>query len=165
MKLKLFLPLALFAILIAPSAIASIDEVGDLNIINDMANPSDGLRYLDRSFSDGLSLAHALINAQGSYANARLATPSEWDDLFAAAGITYDGAVTASDAFTALGDNQTIASGGSCCATLVSTLGGNQRGKHHLDLVRPGRLHRLINHLRFAPNVRDEFSRAVATTG
>lgn len=124
MKLQLIWPLTLFAIFMVSPALASIDEVGDLNIINDAANPSDGLRYLDMSFSDGMGLADALIGAQAAYPNARLATPSEWDDLFSAAGISYVGSVTASDAFTALGDNQTIASGGACCASLVSALGG-----------------------------------------
>ena len=72
---------------------------GDLNIIDDAGNPSDGLRYLDLTYSKGRTLASALANAQATYSNARLATASEWDDLFAAAGITYDADLTASDAF------------------------------------------------------------------
>ena len=52
----------------------SIETVGDLNIINDASNPSDGLRYLDMSFSNELTLSAALVSAQGTYANARLAT-------------------------------------------------------------------------------------------
>jgi hypothetical protein len=63
--------------------------MGDLNIINQAGNASNGLRYLDMSYSDGLSLADALTAAQGTYGNARLAIASEWDDLFAAAGIGY----------------------------------------------------------------------------
>jgi len=99
MKHKSLRTLIIVAMIAAAPAFASIDEVGDLNIINDMTNPSDGLRYLDMTFSDGLTLADALANAQATYADARLATPSEWDDLFMAAGITYSGAETASDAF------------------------------------------------------------------
>jgi hypothetical protein len=57
------------------------------NIIDDVGNPSDGLRFLDMTYSDGLSLAAAIANAQATYANARLATASEFDDLFSAAGI------------------------------------------------------------------------------
>jgi hypothetical protein len=78
---------------------AAVVEVGDLNIIDDSSNPSDGLRYLDLSFSDGLTLADALANAQSTYSNARLATSQEWDDLFAASAIVYSEG-TASDAFT-----------------------------------------------------------------
>jgi hypothetical protein len=65
-----------------PLAHAALVEVGDLNIINDAGNPSDGLRYLDMTYSDGLTQAAALTNAQATYANARLATASEFDDLF-----------------------------------------------------------------------------------
>ena len=77
-----------------------IIEAGDLNIITDPGNPSDGLRYLDMTFSVAKTQAAALTAAQAVYANARLATPAEFDDLFDAAGITYDGSETASDAFT-----------------------------------------------------------------
>ncbi len=80
-------------------ATAAIIEVGDLNIIDDAGNPSDGLRYLDLSISDGLSQADALTAAMALYPNARLATPDEFDDLFTAAGIPYNGALTASSAF------------------------------------------------------------------
>jgi len=82
-----------------PLAHSALVEVGDLNIINDAGNPSDGLRYLDMTYSDGLTQAAALANAQATYANARLATASEFDDLFAASAIMYDGALTASDGF------------------------------------------------------------------
>jgi hypothetical protein len=68
---------------------ATVIEVGDLNIIDDAGNPSDGLRFLDMTYSDGLTLAAALANAQATYANARIATPDEWDDLFAAVGVVY----------------------------------------------------------------------------
>lgn len=83
-----------------PVVHATVMEVGDLNIIDDAGNPSDGLRYLDMSYSDGLTQAAALAAAQVNYANARLATPSEFDDLFAAAGISYNGALTVADGFT-----------------------------------------------------------------
>jgi len=92
---------AIVAVYVAPMGVSNADvvEQGDLNIIDDPANPSDGLRYLDTTYSNGLTLAAALATAQAAYPDARLATPSEWDDLFAAAGIAYDGAETASDAF------------------------------------------------------------------
>lgn len=83
----------------AGTASAAVVEVGDLNIINMVGNPSDGLAYLDMTYSDGLSQADALINAQAAYPNARLATPAEADDLFAAAGIAFDGAGIAADAW------------------------------------------------------------------
>ena len=102
---------------------ASIIEVGDLNIIDEAGNPSDGLAFLDMTFSDGLSLAAALANAQASYAGARLATPAEFDDLFAAAGVTYSSSVTAADGFTA-GPNAGLASNSdSGVAVLRSALG------------------------------------------
>jgi len=66
---------------------ADIIEVGDLNIINDPGNPSDGLRFLDMTHSVGKTAAAALSAAQAVYPDTRLATPSEWDDLFAAAGM------------------------------------------------------------------------------
>ena len=79
-------------------ASAAVIEFGDLNFIQDGGNPSNGLRFLDMTFSDGASQAAALANAQATYPDARLATATEWDHLFAAAGIEYDGAETASDA-------------------------------------------------------------------
>ena len=100
----------LAATVVAGHLHAAVVEVGDLNIIDDATNPSHGLRYLDMTYSDGLSQAAALTNAQATYPDARLATQSEFDDLFAAAGITYDGALTASDAFS-VGDTATISSG------------------------------------------------------
>ena len=99
--------LSLFNVTVAQ---ASLIGVSDLNIINDAGNASDGLRYLDMTFSDGRTLADALSNAQSTYANARLATASEFDDLFSAAGIAYDGADTASSAF-AVGANVQLATG------------------------------------------------------
>jgi hypothetical protein len=83
---------------------ASIQEVGDLNIIVDVSNPSNGLRFLDMSYSDGLGKAAALAAAQNVYANARLATAAEFDDLFAAAGVVYQTGRTASDSFLVGGD-------------------------------------------------------------
>ena len=62
------LTVACAAILVAIPGLASggVIEVGDLNIIDDPGNPSDGLRYLDMTFSDGLTKADALANAQSS---------------------------------------------------------------------------------------------------
>ena len=91
-------------------ATAGIIQVGDLNIIDQAGNPSDGLRYLEMTYSDGLTEATALANAQATYSNSRLATPSEFDDLFAAAGISYDGATTASGGFD-VGGSPVISSG------------------------------------------------------
>ena len=88
---------ALFAFM--PLAQAAVVEVGDLNIITDVGNPSDGLRFLDMTYSNGFTLAGAILNAQATYANVRAATPAEFDDLFVAAGIKYDNTSTASDAF------------------------------------------------------------------
>ena len=65
---------------------------GDVTIIDQPGNPSDGLRYLDLSFSDNLSLADALANARATYPNARLATPSEANDLFNASTLTLNNA-------------------------------------------------------------------------
>jgi len=92
-------------------ATGGIIEVGDLNIIDHAGNPSDGLRYLEMTYSAGLTQAAALASAQAAYPDARLATASEWDDLFLAAGIAYDGALTAADGF-ALGGSPTISSAG-----------------------------------------------------
>jgi hypothetical protein len=88
-----------FTITFFGTARAVIIEVGDLNFIDDAGNPSDGLGFLDMSFSVGLTQADALTNAQLTYADARIATPDEFDDLFLAAGVTYSGALTASDGF------------------------------------------------------------------
>ena len=101
---------------------ASIIDAGDLTIISQGGNPSDGLRYLDMFFSDGLSKVDALTNAQGTYANARVAIASEFDDLFAAAGIVYLPGRTASDGF-ATGDILHIANTGAEMATLTAQLG------------------------------------------
>ena len=79
---------------------AGIIESGDLNIIDDAGNASVGLRYLDMTYIDGKTEAAALAAAQLVYPNVHLATPSEFDDLFSAAGIAYDGALTASGPFT-----------------------------------------------------------------
>ena len=103
-------------------AAAAIVELGDLNIIDDPGNPSDGLRYLEMTYSDGLTQAAALANAQATYSNARLAAPSEFDDLFAAAGIGYSGATTASDGFE-VGASVAISYDSDDIAALASALG------------------------------------------
>ena len=104
--------IALFvALLVCFESRGGIVEVGDLNVIVDPGNPSNGLRFLDMSFSDGLILSAALENAQAAYPNARLASPSEFDDLFAAAGINYENpSFPASSAFV-IGGNRTISFG------------------------------------------------------
>ena len=105
---------------------ASIIELGDLNIIDDAGNASNGLRYLDMTYSDGLSLVDALTNAQATYANARLATASEVDDLFAASVITFVPGFSPSDAFS-IGSSAIISllyDGGSLRNQLGLTSGG-----------------------------------------
>jgi len=107
-----------------PLAQAAVVEVGDLNIINAAGNPSDGLRFLDMTYSDGLTLTAALADATAVYANARAATPGEFDDLFAAAGINYVATTTASGGF-AIGGYEVISEGSSYAAgpALISKLG------------------------------------------
>ncbi len=68
---------------------ATVIQVNDLNIIDDPGNPSDGLRYLDITYSHNRTLAQALTAATAVYSNARLATANEMVDLFDAFGIPY----------------------------------------------------------------------------
>ena len=65
----------LLTFFLSSSVPSAIIEMGNLNIIDDPGNPSDGLRFLELSFSDGLSLTDALTNAQMTYSNAHLARP------------------------------------------------------------------------------------------
>lgn len=109
---KLFL--ILLAIVLEPTATSFgalvTGDGGDLTIIDDAGNPSNGLRFLDMSFSVGLTSLAAITNAQLTYSNARLATPAEWDDLFAAAGIVSDNVLlSASDGFS-LGSSVVLSS-------------------------------------------------------
>ena len=72
--------------------------------IDDAGNPSDGLQYLKVSLTGGFTLPDAIANGVANgFAGARAATPAEFDDLFAAAGITYNFALTAADGFEAGG--------------------------------------------------------------
>ncbi len=71
-----------------------------LNTIDQAGNASDGLSYLDVTFSVGLTIDQALTDARDIYADARLATAMEFDDLFQAAGIIYnDPSLTAASGF------------------------------------------------------------------
>lgn len=106
---------------------ASVIDAGDLTIIDDVGNPSDGLRFLDMSFSNGLSLSAALTNAQLTYNNARAATDTEFNDLFTAAGVVYSGALTASDAF-AVGSSVDLTSASDMGVSMLNTLLGNTSG-------------------------------------
>lgn len=111
--MKNFYKLVVASVLLGSSlgAHADVLEVGGLNIIQDNGNPSNGLAYLDMTFSTGLTQqAAALANAQLNYPNARLASFGEWDDLFQAAGIIYLGAEKASDT-QFIGPSVIIASG------------------------------------------------------
>lgn len=102
-------------------------EVGDLNVIDQVGNASNGLRYLDSSFSAGMSQAAALANAQATYSNARLATQSEWDDLFQASSLVYDGSLTLGDVFE-VGGSEVISSGANYNNELVTKLGATGLG-------------------------------------
>ena len=93
--------LCALAITFSGVARAAIIENGDLNFISGTGTASDGLGFLDMSFSVGLSQADALANARMTYVDARLATSSEFDDLYLAAGVVYIGQLTASDGFGA----------------------------------------------------------------
>jgi hypothetical protein len=105
--------LCALAITFSGVARAAITENGELNFITGTATASEGLAFLDMSFSVGLNLDDALVNARMTYADARLATASEFDDLFLAAGVVYVGALTASDGFGAGGTSfLTVEDGG-----------------------------------------------------
>lgn len=111
------------------SAIASfgaaqgmIMEVDGLNVINQAGNPSDGLRYFDLSLSVGDDMATALVDAQAVEANARFATPSEWDDLFAASTLTLDDVLSPSDGFDT-GATAAISTGANYNTSLRDILG------------------------------------------
>ena len=105
--------MALTAMVLMVPVHAAVIEVGNLNIIDDPGNASDGLGYLDLSIAQGVGFtaAQALASAQAIYADARFATPSEFDDLFEAAGVLYDGALTAGDAFSTGPDSVFISTG------------------------------------------------------
>jgi hypothetical protein len=89
-----------FSIFGLGSTEAAIIQFDDLNIIEDAGNASDGFSFLDITFSKGRTLPEALSEAQVKYPDARVATASEFNDLFAAGGIMFNGALTAADAFT-----------------------------------------------------------------
>lgn len=95
-----FLAIAVGVCFLHGVATADLMQSGGLNIIVDSGNPSNGLGFLDMSFSKGLSLTAAVTKAQMTYPNARPANASEFDDLFAAVPILYDGSETASSAFS-----------------------------------------------------------------
>ena len=129
----------LFAILFATFSFAglTVDEGFNmkLNCIRDATNPSDGVCFLDMSYSVGLDLPAALTAAQADYPTARLATPTEWDHMLLAAGISYDGTTLASDAFVR-GFTETISSGGNYDGGVLATaLGATSTGQSILDDV------------------------------
>lgn len=103
---------------VSQGSIVKVDHV----LTIDLPGPFDGLRFLDMSYSDGLSYADALANAVLDFPNARLATPDEFDALFAAAGVTYSNPlVTASSAFET-GASNIIASFQTATTNLVDLL-------------------------------------------
>lgn len=92
---------AIYLIVSTPPCEAAIIVGADFITIDDAGNPSDGLQYLKMPFSDGLTKVAAIANGvAGGFANTRVATPAEFNDLFAAAGITSNFAITAADGFT-----------------------------------------------------------------
>ncbi len=118
------LTIACAAVLLSvPATFGAIIEVGDLNIIDQVGSASNGLRFLEMTYSVGRTEADALANARATYPNARLATAAEWDDLFAAAGIGYDAGLKASDAFNAGATTQISSGGNYDGGDLVVTLG------------------------------------------
>ena len=116
--------LALLAFVIVPfgAVHGMIIEAGVLNEIDDLANPSHGLRFFDLSVSVGDNETTALADATALFADARFATPSEWDDLFAASTLTLDGGLSASDGFTT-GAAGIVSSGGNYDTSLREILG------------------------------------------
>ena len=117
--------LALLAFAIVPfgAVHGMIIEAGVLNEIDDLANPSHGLRFFDLSVSVGDDSATALADATALFADARFATSSEWDDLFAASTLTLDsGGLSASDGFTT-GASGFVSSGANYNTSLRDILG------------------------------------------
>lgn len=113
---------ALITLLLSSTVPAGIIESADLNIIDDAGNPSNGLRFLDMSYSNGLTLSAALTNAQLTYSNARLATPSEADDLFNASSLTLNGVDNLSAGWAA-GGTVFISTGANFNTSLRDALG------------------------------------------
>ncbi len=84
-SLAILAAIALFPVIVH----AEINEEGDLNIISQAGNPSDGLGYLDLTYSFGRTQSEALAAARANYPSARMAKPSEFKDLFNASGLEY----------------------------------------------------------------------------
>jgi hypothetical protein len=100
--IKLFIAaLCALALTFSGVARAAVIEINDLNFVMGTGTASDGLAFLDMSFSVGMSQVDALANARMTYADARLATAAEFDDLYVAAGVDWYGELRASDGFTA----------------------------------------------------------------
>lgn len=119
--------LCAFALTFSGTASATIIQSGDLNFISDAGNSSDGLGFLDMTFSVGLTSAAALTNAQLTYADARLATPTELNNLYLGAGVTLTPGGEPSTAFNLGSDYQVTASSpgvSEIYAALGDTTGG-----------------------------------------
>lgn len=102
---------------------ADILQVGDLNIIQQSGNPSDGLRYLDLSLTVGKDFSQAEDSATAAYTNARPATSSEFDHLFEASTLRYDDNSTRLSAGFLPGAGVTISSGSNYNTSLLNILG------------------------------------------
>lgn len=107
--------------LVAPSQAAIIED-GVLNIIDQVGNPFNGLRFFDMSVSVGDDLATGLADAQALFPNARLATPAEADALFTASSLTYDTSLVFSDGWT-VGLSEDVSSGTNYNTSLRDFLG------------------------------------------
>lgn len=102
---------------------ADIVEYGGLNIIRDQNNASNGLAFLDTSYSLDMTREEAFANAQMSFSDARFATPTEFNDLFYAAGLSFNGTLTAADGFSTGANFSTISSGSNYSTYLLEVLG------------------------------------------
>lgn len=88
------------SLLFCTNAYAGLTLLSGGRILIDQAgNPSNGLAFLHTSFSVGMTSADALANAQMTYPSAMLATPAQWDDLAAAAGVKYKTLATLASAY------------------------------------------------------------------
>jgi len=115
----LIIIIALFLFSFAPSSRAGIIETGIYNVIDQVGNPSNGLSFLDISFSVGLSREVALANARLLDPLARLATLQEHDYLAAEFGVNFNTSLgNLSQAFT----STTVRSSIGLSTTITSAL-------------------------------------------
>lgn len=130
--------IVLIILVLSTFAPADITEtIPGLNTINDPGNPSDGLRYVDLSYSVNRTLGDAISNANTllSLTNVRQATPAEHDDLFAAAGIIFnDNNLTLADTFIHTGPDTVLSDGDNYNSSLISILGPTNPNAFRADI-------------------------------